>query len=133
MVFLPYIRLCIEECTGAMDDFPEFMKNPRNAITAGSPSRGKDGWIFEGKDGSQMAFWTCTTNGKSEEHVHDFDEWLVVLKGQFTLVTGDRRISLIAGQEYVIPKGTPHAAEFVAGTRTIHAFGGRRVSRDGDS
>jgi uncharacterized cupin superfamily protein len=132
MVFLPYIRLCTEEWSGAMDDFPKFMKNPRNSIGAGSPSRGMDGWVFDGKDGSQMALWSCSTNGKAEEHVHDFDEWFVVLKGQFTLVTGDRRISLIAGQEHVIPKGTPHASEFVAGTRTIHGFAGCRVPRDAD-
>jgi len=37
---------------------------------------------------------------------------------------GVEGIRLEAGAEYLIPKGTVHAAEVVAGTRTIHAFGG---------
>ncbi len=33
------------------------------------------------------------------------------------------------GEEYFIPKGLWHGGEPIAGTRTIHAFGGRRASR----
>jgi hypothetical protein len=34
-----------------------------------------------------------------------------------------------AGQEYLIPRGTPHGEEALAGTRTIHALGGHRANR----
>ena len=34
------------------------------------------------------------------------------------------------GQEYCIPKGLAHAGEYSAGTRTIYAFGGKRVKRE---
>jgi hypothetical protein len=49
--------------------------------------------------------------------------------GRYTLIIGTKKITLKAGQEYLIPKGLSHAGEFVAGTRTINAFGGRRAER----
>ena len=42
---------------------------------------------------------------------------------------GGRRIPVKAGEKYFIPKGVLHGGEPVAGTRTIHAFGGRRAFR----
>jgi len=45
------------------------------------------------------------------------------------LVIGGRKIELRAGEEFCIPRGVSHAGEVVAGTRTIHAFGGRRAER----
>ena len=115
-----------------MDDFPSFMKNPANAIAAGSQSRGVEGFVFDGRDGSQMAFWTCTQGGQSTEHVHDYDEYMLVIQGEYTLIVDGRRIPVAAGQEYFLPKGLAHAGEFVAGTRTIHAFGGQRAVRADD-
>jgi hypothetical protein len=32
-----------------------------------------------------------------------------------------------AGYECYIPKGSPHSGKAIAGTRTIHYFGGKRV------
>lgn len=34
------------------------------------------------------------------------------------------------GDEVVVPKGTPHHGKCIAGTRTIHAFGGKRIQND---
>ena len=112
-----------------MKEFPEFMKNPQNAISAVSQSKGVEGYVYDGADGSQMAFWQCNENGKSNEHVHDFDEYFVVLQGRYTLNFSGEEITVSEGQEYFIPKGLPHAGQFTAGTRTIHAFGGRRARR----
>ena len=43
-----------------MDDFPGFMKNPANRIATGQQATpGVDGYVFDGVDGSQMAFWNC--------------------------------------------------------------------------
>jgi hypothetical protein len=36
-----------------------------------------------------------------------------------------------AGQEHFIPKGTRISGKVTAGTRTVHAFGGRRAARRG--
>ncbi len=113
-----------------MADFPEFMKGPINRIPLTSQSTdGVEGYVYEGADGTQMAFWTCQKTAKSKEHVHEYDEYMVVVEGCCTLLIQGRRIDLKAGQEYFIPKGISHGGEVIAGTRTIHAFGGTRVAR----
>lgn len=112
-----------------MDDFPGFMKSRKNAIEDGSQSKGIEGYVYDGADGSQMIHWTCKLDGKSDEHVHDYDEYFTVLQGVYTLIIKGKRIPVSAGQEYHIPKGVAHAGEFIAGTRTIHCFGGKRAKR----
>jgi hypothetical protein len=44
------------------------------------------------------------------------------------IIDGER-IPVRAGEEYFIPRGVLHNGEVVAGTRTIHAFGGHRAER----
>jgi quercetin dioxygenase-like cupin family protein len=105
------------------------MKDPANAISASSQSNGVEGYVFDGADGSQMAFWECGSDLTSAEHVHDYDEYFIVAQGLYTLLIDGKRIPVAAGQEYHIPKGVPHAGEAAAGTRTIHAFGGLRAKR----
>jgi len=112
-----------------MDDFPAFMRNPANAIAARSQSPGVEGYVFDGADGGQMACWTCAADGQSEEHVHDFDEYFTVVAGRYDVIIEGRRIPILPGQEMHIPKNIPHAGAFTAGTRTIHAFGGKRAQR----
>jgi len=113
-----------------MDSFPEFMKHPANKIaTSSQATPGVEGYVFDGADGSQMAFWTCAQDASSAEHVHDYDEYVLVVQGCYTLITGGRRIPVRAGEEYFIPRGVAHGGEVLAGTRTIHAFGGHRVDR----
>jgi hypothetical protein len=57
-----------------MDDFPEFMKRPANRIaTSSQATPGVEGYVFDGVDGSQVAFWTCRETALSTPHVHDFD------------------------------------------------------------
>jgi mannose-6-phosphate isomerase-like protein (cupin superfamily) len=112
-----------------MDRFPLFMKNQANAIASGSQSKGVRGYVYDGADGSQMAFWECDVDGKSLEHVHSYDEYFIVVQGCYTLIMGGKKIPVSAGQEYLLPAGTAHAGEFVGGTRTIHAFGGKRAER----
>jgi len=113
-----------------MEDFPEFMRAAANRIATGTQSTaGVEGYVYEGADGSQMAFWTCRETAASTPHVHDFDEYMIVVQGCYTLTFGDRRVPLKAGEEYFIPRGVSHGGEVVAGTRTIHAFGGHRAKR----
>jgi hypothetical protein len=86
-----------------MTDFPEFMKDPANRIaTSNQATPGVEGYVFDGLNGSQMAFWTCAEAAISAAHVHDFDEYMLLVQGYYTLV---------------------------AGTRTIHCFGGHRADR----
>ena len=114
-----------------MQDFPDFMKHPANRIaTTSQATPGVEGYVFEGADGSQMVFWTCRRAASSRPHVHDFDEYMIVVQGCYTLTIDDKRIPVRAGEEYFIPKGLWHGGEPTAGTRTIHAFGGRRAEQD---
>ena len=113
-----------------MNEFPDFMRDPANRIAiACQATPGVEGYVFDGANGSQMAFWTCHETASSTPHVYDFDEYMIVVQGCYTLIIGDRRIPDRAGEEYFIPKGLWHGGEPVAGTRTIHAFGGQRAKR----
>jgi quercetin dioxygenase-like cupin family protein len=116
-----------------MKDFPEFMKHPLNRIRQSSQyTSGIEGFVFDGKEGSQMAFWTCREDRKSAEHVHEYDEYLVCVHGRYSVIMQGRVVALNPGDELFIPSGVPHAGECVAGTRTIHAFGGKRAEREGE-
>jgi len=113
-----------------MDDFPAFMKSSANRIAASNQATpGVEGYVFDGADGSQMAFWTCHETAVSAPHVHDYDEYMLVVQGCYTLVIEGQRIQINAGEEYFIPKGMWHGGEPIAGTRAIHAFGGKRAIR----
>lgn len=113
----------------AMKDFPDFMKTSENSIDPGMQSNGVSGWIYDGVDGKQMAYWVCQVSGTSKEHVHEFDEYFTVIQGAYTLIINGQRIKMCRGDEYFIPRGVPHTGEFCAGTRTIHCFGGKRADR----
>ncbi len=116
-----------------MNDFPDFMKNPINRIASVSQhTEDIEGYVFDGIDGSQTAFWKCFKDRASEEHTHDYDEYIVVVQGHYTLIIDGNKIPLTAGQEHHIPKGTTHGGEVLAGTRTIHVFGGKRAKREND-
>jgi quercetin dioxygenase-like cupin family protein len=115
-----------------MDAFPEFMKHPANRIARSNQATpGVEGYVFDGTNGSQMAFWTCDENATSAEHVHDYDEYMLVVQGCYTLAIHGKQIAVKAGEEYFIPRGVLHSGEVAAGTRTIHAFGGHRADREG--
>ncbi len=113
-----------------MHDFPAFMKNPINRVDPSlQHTPGIEGYLYDGADGSQMAFWTYHETATSAEHVHDYDEYFVVVAGCYTLIIKGQAIILKPGEEYLIPKGVVHGGEAIAGTRTIHAFGGTRAKR----
>ena len=113
-----------------MKDFPDFMKQPANKIaTTSQATVGVEGYVFDGADGSQMAFWTCHQTASSKAHAHAYDEYMVVVQGCYTLSIENKQIPLKAGEEYFIPRGVLHGGEVLAGTRTIHVFGGHRADR----
>ncbi|KKG12547.1 cupin domain-containing protein [Methanosarcina mazei] len=114
-----------------MKDFPEFMKSKSNHISSKEQNTEDiDGYFYEGADGSQMAFWTCYSDRASRKHTHEFDEWMVCVSGRYTAFLNDEEFVLNPGDELFIEKGTEQWGKCIAGTRTIHAFGGRRIRRD---
>ena len=107
------------------------MKNSANRIaSAAQHTAGIEGYVFDGVDGTQVAFWECSANARTEEHVHDFDEYVLVVEGCYTITMDGRDVVVQAGEECVIPRGTRLAGAVVAGTRTIHMFGGHRAARE---
>ena len=57
-----------------MDDFQDFIKHPANKIaTSSQETPGVEGYVFDGADGSQMAFWICRETAASMPHVHPSD------------------------------------------------------------
>jgi len=109
------------------------MKNPVNRIKQSSQyTKDIEGFVYDGKDGSQIAFWTCFEDRNSNEHFHDFDEYLVCVYGQYNVHINGNTVILKPGDELLIPAGVPHRGNCIAGTRTIHAFGGKRAERETD-
>jgi quercetin dioxygenase-like cupin family protein len=114
-----------------MADFPDFVKNAKNRIASSSQfTEDIEGYVFDGVDGSQVALWTCHADRTSEEHTHDFDEYVYVLEGRCIAILEGRRVALGAGHELAIPRGTRQSMEVLAGTRTLHVFGGPRAARE---
>lgn len=106
------------------------MKNPLNKIdTSQQNTKDIEGYYFEGADGSQMAFWECSLDRESKKHVHDFDEYTIVVSGEYVACFEDKEIILKPGDELFVPKGTVQWGRCIAGTRTISAFGGKRINK----
>ena len=82
------------------------MRNSANRIAKASHhTDGIEGYVFDGSGGSQMAFWTCSSDAVTAEHVNDFDEYFIVVEGGYFLQLDGNEISVAAGQECYIPKG----------------------------
>ena len=111
-----------------MQHFPEFMKRRANTVSPlQENTQDVEGYYYEGKDGAQMAFWECYSDSISQRHIHDFDEYMILVSGEFIAHLNGKEIRLSPGDELLIPKGTEQWGECKAGTRTIHAFGGKRI------
>jgi quercetin dioxygenase-like cupin family protein len=116
-----------------MPDFPSFIRSPANRIARSSQYTDDiEGYVFDGADGSQVALWRCKADRASKEHAHDFDEYVLVIEGRCTDILEGRRVELGAGQELHVPRGTRQSMEVVAGTRTMHVFGGKRAKRESE-
>lgn len=111
-----------------MQDFPEFMKNKLNHIDKSQENtQDIDGYYYEGADGGQIAFWTYYADRESKENVHEFDEYVFCVSGEYTEIFDGEEHILHSGDELLIPKGILHHGRVTKGTRTIHAFGGKRI------
>ena len=110
-----------------MKNFPAFMRTQANAVPSHSQSDGVKGWVYTGNDGKQTAYWICEMDGESEKHTHKFDEYFMIIDGEYVLEIEGKSIVMHKGDEYHIPKGIPHSGKFKAGTRTFHCFGGKRI------
>jgi uncharacterized cupin superfamily protein len=60
---------------------------------------------------------------------NNYDEYFVVVQGEYKLKINGETMLLTKGDEYHVPKGIPHSGESKKGTRTIYAFGSKRAKR----
>lgn len=63
-------------------------------------------------------------------HQHQFDEYTIVVSGQYIAMIDGKEIVLNPGNEIFVPKGTLQGGRYIAGTRTIAAFCGRRINKE---
>ena len=111
-----------------MHGFPGFMKSQANIIPQKQQNTPDiEGYYYTANDGSQMAFWTYTADRVSNEHTHDYDEYMIVVEDEYVVSINGEETVLHAGDELFIPKGALQGGRVRAGTRSIHAFGGTRV------
>jgi quercetin dioxygenase-like cupin family protein len=115
-----------------MDNFPEFMRHPSNrVVTASQHTTGIEGYVYDGADGGQIAIWICHEDAASAAHTHDFDEYIVVIQGEYSVLLDEESIRLSTGDEVTVPKGVRHGGLVSAGKRIVNAFGGHRAERAG--
>lgn len=112
--------------------FPAFLTGAANRVAEASLRvAGVEAHVFEGADGTQITLCHAKTDAETGEEWRDFDEYLVVLEGSYVLRINGLDIELGPGREFVVPRGARISGRFSAGTRTMHAFGGRRFERAG--
>ena len=117
-----------------MIEFPPSVRHCANRIDPGyEHTDDVEGYVFDGVDGSQVAFWTCHGERESSPHTHPFDEYLVVVAGRYVVTLLGGEVELGPGDELVIGRGIEHGGRAIAGTRTIHHFAGRRADRTGST
>jgi len=113
-----------------MKSFPDFIKSSKNLVDASQQNTDDiEGYYFQGADETQVAFWECHAERISNKHTHPFDEYMVCVSGEYTAYLNGQKIVLKPGDELYIPKGTEQWGKCIAGTRTIHAFGGKRINK----
>ncbi len=82
-----------------MDDFPQFIRLAVKRIAKSNRTTpGAEGYVFDGAAGRQMAFWTCPETAASAAHSHDYDEYMIVVQGQYSLLIDGKQIPLRAGE-----------------------------------
>jgi quercetin dioxygenase-like cupin family protein len=110
------------------DKFPSFMCKEENEILCDGKSGDMKGYVFNGREGSQMVIWHCPEGGASNRHVHDYDEYCVVVSGTYTGVSEDGTETVYGpGDECFIPAGEYHQGYYSKNYRAIDAFEKERV------
>jgi hypothetical protein len=70
------------------------VKCPANRIVgSNNATPGVEGYVFDGSGGSQMLFWICYETTKSAAQTHDYDEYMLVVQGCYTLLLNGERFA----------------------------------------
>ena len=100
-----------------VDSFPEFLNSfPELEL----PFAGARGRLIQG-DGQQVVFVEFADDLDVPEHTHD-EQWEFVLTGRVTLKREGEQTDFVAGDNFFIPAGVPHAARVHAGYKAMIVF-----------
>lgn len=105
--------------------FPDFIRKSELEVESGWGEELK-GYMFEGRDGSQVVFWECDARVEVARHKHNFDEYCLVIEGTCKEIIEGKTKILNKGDECVIPAGKLHWATMGPNYRALDYFGGPR-------
>jgi len=106
--------------------FPDIIR--KSGFEVESSLVGLRGYLFEGKNGSQLVFWECDAEVKVPLDQHDFDEYCLVVEGICKQTVEKKTTVLKKGDEIVIPAGKAHSAIMGPHYRAIDYFAGLRCN-----
>lgn len=114
-----------------LKDYPDFLRTDANRVKKDDLNDALDGYVFEGADGCQLVLWTNKKEGGScEPHVHEHDEYCIVISGTYSGFIDGEPVEASAGDELFIPAGKVHYGSYTDDYRAIDGFGWRRVQRE---
>jgi len=97
--------------------YPEMINNLPDADI---PFKGVKGKLFQGEK-HQIVFFEIDAIGEVPEHTHG-DQWGVVFEGEMDLtINGDTK-TYKKGDQYFVPAGVKHSANFKIRTRLMDYF-----------
>jgi uncharacterized protein YndB with AHSA1/START domain len=115
-----------------LGSFPAFMTGAANRVADASLNiPGVEAYVFNGADGTRLTLCHAKSDADTGEQWRDVDEYLVVLEGSYVLRINGMDIQLGPGREFIIPRMARTSGRFTAGTRTIHARGGKAPEQAG--
>ncbi len=97
--------------------YPEMVKNLPDADI---PFKGVKGKLFQGED-HQIVFFVIEPIGEVAEHSHGA-QWGVVFEGEMGLTIGGITKTYKKGDQYFIPAGVKHSANFKKRTQLMDFF-----------
>ena len=115
-----------------LENFPAFLRAEVNEALSDDKSGDMKGYVYDGSDGSQIVLWDCPNGGVSARHVHDFDEYAIIVSGSYTGFAGDEKVILNPGDECFIPAGVWHEGTYSKNYRAIDGFANKRVKKKAD-
>ncbi len=73
--------------------FPNIIR--KSELEVESLWEGLRGYMFEGRDGSQVVFWECDAEVKVRPHKHNFDEYCLVIEGTCKEIVERRKKTVV--------------------------------------
>jgi len=109
------------------EDVKRLLDNASRTLLPASSSRpGQYDYVAASPAGGQLVVVQVDGVCDVEEHVHDYDEFCLVLQGELTTWIGDQEYVCKAGDFLYEPANVPHRARIQGPYVAIDFFGGSR-------